>query len=71
MDSNHYFHLFANGDDAKSFISSEEDYVFQFNLVGVCAFLSGIQLKKEYKISRRQLATLCRLPKSEIEKYLW
>jgi len=44
MDSNHYFHLFANGDDAKSFISSEEDYVFQFNLVGVCAFLSGIQV---------------------------
>lgn len=44
MEEKFYFHLFANGDDAKAFIICYEDFVFQFNLVGVCAYVSGIEV---------------------------
>lgn len=37
MEYNHYFHLFANGDDARNFIISETDFFAAFNRVGVCA----------------------------------
>lgn len=39
-----YFHMYANGDDAKEFVISEDDYRFQFNLVGVCAYNSGAEV---------------------------
>lgn len=37
-----YFHLFANGDDARNFITSEEDFRTAFNHIGVCAFVTGV-----------------------------
>jgi len=37
-----YFHLFANGDDAKGFIISEEDFIFEFNAIAICAYESGV-----------------------------
>lgn len=33
----HYYHLFANGDDARNFITSEQDFKAAFNRFGVCA----------------------------------
>lgn len=36
---NHYFHLFANGDDAKNFIIGEEEFRAAFNRVAVCSHL--------------------------------
>lgn len=32
-----YFHIFANGDDARDFITSVEDFVAAFNRVAICA----------------------------------
>lgn len=37
-----YFHLFANGDDAKGFIICENDFIFEFNAVAICAYESGV-----------------------------
>lgn len=37
METLNYYHLFANGDDAKNLIVSESDYYATFNLIGVCA----------------------------------
>ena len=36
-----YYHLFANGDDAKNFITSESEFKIAFNRVGLCSYLSG------------------------------
>lgn len=36
-----YFHLFANGDDAKGFIICERDFIFEFNAIAVCSYESG------------------------------
>lgn len=36
-----YYHLFANGSDARNFISCEADYIYQFNLVGICTLITG------------------------------
>jgi len=36
-----YYHVCADGSDARNFITSEEDKYVAFNLVGVCAFYSG------------------------------
>jgi len=33
----HYYHLYANGDDARNFITSIEDFAAAFNRFGVCA----------------------------------
>ena len=33
-----FYHLFANGDDARNFIISERDFIFEFNLIGICAY---------------------------------
>lgn len=37
MDIEKYYHLFANGDDAHNFITSESDFKAAFNIIGVCA----------------------------------
>lgn len=42
METEHYYHMFANGDDAKDFITSEEDFISAFNRVAVCAHLTGV-----------------------------
>lgn len=34
---NKYYHVFANGDEAKNLIVSESDFIASFNLIGVCA----------------------------------
>lgn len=36
-----YYHLFANGDDARNFIISESDFKAAFNRIGICSYLSG------------------------------
>ena len=36
-----FYHLFANGDDAKGFITSETDSKAAFNRFGICAYYSG------------------------------
>lgn len=36
-----FYHLYANGADAKNFIISKEDLKYEFNLFGICAVLSG------------------------------
>lgn len=40
MDRN-FYHLYANGADAKDFIVSEDDYKYEFNRFGICSVLSG------------------------------
>lgn len=42
METKRFYHLYANGDDAPNFIISIEDYKAEFNLIGVCAFNSGV-----------------------------
>lgn len=37
-----FYHLFANGDDAKNFIISERDFIYEFNLIGICAYEKGV-----------------------------
>lgn len=41
METEHYYHMFANGDDAKDFIISEADFISAFNRFAVCAFMTG------------------------------
>lgn len=41
MEQSNYYHMYANGDEAKNFIVSESDYRAEFNLIGVCAYNSG------------------------------
>lgn len=36
-----YYHLFANGSDARNFIVCRSDFIYQFNLVGISALGSG------------------------------
>lgn len=36
-----YFHMFANGDDARNFIETEEEFKAAFNRFAVCHLLSG------------------------------
>jgi len=38
----HYYHMFANGDDAKNFITSEKEFKLAFNRFGVCQHLTGV-----------------------------
>ena len=42
MDNEHYYHMFANGDDAKNFITTENEFKVAFNRIGLCAYLSGV-----------------------------
>lgn len=39
-----YFHMFANGDDARNFITSFEEFQLAFNRVAVCQYLSGVKV---------------------------
>ena len=39
-----YYHMFANGADAKNFITSEEEMVSAFNRVGLCSSLTGVSV---------------------------
>lgn len=42
MERKEFYHMYSNGDDAKNFIVCEEDFRFEFNLIAVCAFCSGV-----------------------------
>lgn len=39
-----YYHLFANGDDAKNFITSEDDFKAAFNRIAICSHISGAKV---------------------------
>ena len=38
----HYYHMFANGDDAKNFIINQDEFKAAFNRFGVCSIGSGV-----------------------------
>jgi len=42
MNTEHYYHMFANGDDAKNFITSETEFKQAFNRFGVCQYVTGV-----------------------------
>lgn len=44
MEQKHFFHMYANGDEAKNFIVCESDYIAEFNLIAVCAFNTGVTI---------------------------
>lgn len=37
-----FYHFFANGDDARNFIISEQDFIYEFNLIGICSHVTGV-----------------------------
>lgn len=39
-----YYHMYANGDDAKNFVIEENDFKAAFNRIAVCASMSGIRI---------------------------
>lgn len=39
-----YYHLFANGDDAKNFIISETDFKAAFNRIAICCHLCSVKV---------------------------
>lgn len=39
-----FYHLFANGDDAKNFITSDDEFRAAMNRVAVCAFLCNVKV---------------------------
>lgn len=41
MEEEQFYHMFANGDDAKNFITSKNDFRLAFNRVGVCSYATG------------------------------
>jgi len=42
MEEKKFYHLYANGKDAKNFIISQDDYYAAFNLLAVCAYNCGV-----------------------------
>jgi len=44
MGKEHYYHMFANGDDAKNFITSEEEFKTAFNRFALCKHLTGVSV---------------------------
>lgn len=40
----HYYHMFANGDDAKNFIISEDEFKGSFNRFALCQHLTGVSV---------------------------
>lgn len=38
----HYYHLYSNGDDARNFIITEDDFVAAFNRIALCCHLSKV-----------------------------
>lgn len=41
MKKEHYYHMFANGDDAKNFITNENEFKAAFNRFALCQHLTG------------------------------
>ena len=41
MEKEHYYHMFANGDDAKNFITDEKEFKAAFNRFALCQYLTG------------------------------
>lgn len=39
-----YYHMFANGDDARDFVIEEHDFKAAFNRIAVCSYLSGVRV---------------------------
>ncbi len=39
-----YYHMFANGDDARNFVTEENDFKAALNRIAVCAHLSGVRV---------------------------
>ena len=75
MEKEHYYHMFANGDDAKNFITDESEFKAAFNRFALCQYLTGAvalsqHLRKQYRISYRQLSSLVGIPESELRKYV-
>jgi len=44
MESEHYYHMFANGDDAKNFITNQKEFKAAFNRFAVCQHLTGVSV---------------------------
>jgi len=44
MGNENYYHMFANGDDAKDFITSEDEFRVAFNRFALCQYLSGAKV---------------------------
>lgn len=44
METENYYHLFANGDDARNFITTNAEFVSAFNRFAVCAHMSGAEV---------------------------
>jgi len=44
MGKEHYYHMFANGDDAKNFITTEEEFKTAFNRFAVCQYITGVSV---------------------------
>ena len=42
MGNEHYYHMYANGDDAKNFITCEEEFKAAFNRFALCQYLTGV-----------------------------
>ena len=40
----HYYHMFANGDDAKNFITTKEEFKAAFNRFGICSVDSNVEV---------------------------
>lgn len=41
METEHYYHMFANGDDARNFITNTDEFKAAFNRFAMCQYLSG------------------------------
>jgi len=41
MERKNFYHMYSDGASAKNFIICEGDYIYVFNLIGICSFLSG------------------------------
>lgn len=39
-----YYHMFANGNDARNFITSEYEFKAAFNRFGLCSYLTGVKV---------------------------
>lgn len=44
MEQEYYYHMFANGDDAKNFIITEDEFKGAFNRFAVCQHITGVRV---------------------------
>lgn len=44
MEEVHFYHMYANGDDAKNFITTEKEFKKAFNRFGVCQHVTGVHV---------------------------